>query len=263
MKNAENTCGDSEELRPLTFLSNFTKTDYPLLYNQKYNDNKKWPEKSTWSIPPWGCFQMSDLGINCCCANGVFQFLTWGNSLRYAGINTRGAEYSSLLANLSYGNGPEASAIKTGITVFAALQGAKRREELVNALFDLPHSNGSGANVLLRCCCAPYFQCQETDTVFAFYRDSLGHKGLHYGNCYTCECTRWYVTKHKIKRLAVKGLYSYEWYGSYEELVRFPSELHGKTAGPNYSVSSDTGWVFVGGKPVRRGSAPGLQHMNR
>jgi len=263
--NVVNSCVDNEELKPITILSNSTRTEYPLPGKKGYNNKKQSREKTEWSIPPWGCFWMSDVGVNCFCANSVFQFLTWGNSLRYAGINTKGAELSSFLATLNYGNGPEASAIKTAITVFATLQGAKRRAELVDALFVHPPGGETSANALLRCCCAPYFQCQETDTVFAFYRDSLGYKGLHYGNCYTCECTRWYVTKHKIKRSAVKGIYSYEWYGAYEERVRFPWELRGEVAGPNYDKAevSMTGWDFVDGRPVRRGVAPALQHMIR
>ena len=202
-------------------------------------------------------------GVDCCCANCVVQFQTWGNSLRYAGVRTRGAELSSLLAAQDFGDGPGAEALENAARAYAAAQGAKRRAELISALGLFPEGD---ANFFIRCCCAPCVQCQETDTVFVFYRDSLGYRDLHYGSWTRCACTRWYTFEPATIQTAPGVTFDT---GGRERLVPFPWDNRGQSAGPNYTVPSDTGWFFVAGRPkpipaeLALPGAPSAQTINR
>lgn len=186
-------------------------------------------ETKEWSTGPFGCFGMNDLGLSCCCANCCLGWWMWGNSLDYMSIGSTSARFSSAAAGIDFGDGGGAQGVEALAKVNALIVGQKKRAELVRAL-GLYREGDEG--LCLRCCCMSCVQCQEVDTVFTFYRDSLGYRDLAYGSCLRCQCTRWY---------------------SGGRLVHFPFELFkGESVGPNYPATDlPNGYYFDAGVPTQ------------
>ena len=196
-------------------------------------------EQKKWSIGPvFACFSMQELSPNCCCANCCFpcSAFTWGNALHYLGIGSTFATLSSAAAGIDYGDSGAGQAAQGLAQLNAALSGQQKRRELIRAL-GLFREGDEG--LLLRCCCMSCVQCQEIDTVFSFYRDSLGYRDIRYGSCWSCACTRFYATDPT--------------YGG-QRVVPFPEEImRGESAGPNYPKSDfPRGYYFDGGVPKAR-----------
>lgn len=212
-----------------------TPTEYPLFAN-----GKNVGERREWSIGPvCGCFGMQELSVNCCCANCCFPcsgFL-WGNALHYGGVGSTYATVSNLVAQLDFGDSGLAQGAEAAADINALLSGMQKRRELTAAL----GLRRDGNTFILRCCCQPYVQCQEIDTVFAFYRDSLGYSDLRYGSCWTCACTRWYTNFPLASDPIHVG----------SRVVPFPDEIYrGESVGPNYKPQDfKNGFFFDRGVP--------------
>ena len=226
-------------LRPLLATVPVAPIEYPILSGpgQVVGEVKQWSMGAVCS-----CCSMQELSLNCCCANCCFPFnsYTWGNALHYMGVGSTFATLSSAAAGLNYGDSGAGQAAQGLAQLNAALSGQQKRRELVRAL-GLFREGDEG--LILRCCCMPCVQCQEIDTVFSFYRDSLGFRDIRYGSCWSCACTRFYATDpaYGIKRV-----------------VPFPEEiLRGEGPGPNYPKSDlPNGYYFDGGVPKARDGKP-------
>ncbi len=214
-------------------------TDYPVTNNQ----GAALFEQPTWSIGPiCGCFGMQDSGLDCCCANCCIAWYTWGNALHYMGVGSTFATLSAAAATIDYGDTPAGEAASALARANAALSGQQKRRELVQAL-GLYREGDEG--FILRCCCMPCVQCQEVDTVFSFYRDSLGYTDLQYGSCWRCQCTRWYSSMGgdyvSLTNRTQPGL----------RVVPFPDQIfRGESVGPNYPKDDlPHGYFFDQGIP--------------
>jgi hypothetical protein len=197
-------------------------------------------EKRAWSIEPvCACFNMNDIGMNCCCAHAFMpcSSITWGNSLKYAGVGSTYATVSNLVAQIDLGDSGLAQGVEAAARLNALLSGMQKRRELTAALGLRRDAN----SFLLRLCCGGCLQCQEVDTVFAFYRDSLGYSDLRYGSCWTCSCTRWYTNIPSADDPVHVG----------PRVVPFPDEIYrGESVGPNYKPEDlQHGYYFEAGVP--------------
>lgn len=235
-------------LRPL-LVAPAASIDYPILNGpgQVVGEERKWSvnESNNFFGYCCTCLNMQDCGLNCCCANCCFpcsSFL-WGNALHYMGIGSTFATLSSAAAGLDYGDSSAGQAAQNLAQINAVLSGQQKRRELIRALGIFREGD---EGLLLRCCCMSCVQCQEIDTVFSFYRDSLGYKDISYGSCWTCRCTRFYATN------PVYGV---------RQVVPYPEEiLRGESPGPNYPVSElPNGYYFDQGVPNTRKGQPGSE----
>ncbi len=220
--------------------------EYPVLQGP----GEKLTDRYGWSLNPSNsffgycclCFDMQDLGLNCCVANCCFpcSAFTWGNALHYMGVGSTFATLSSAAAGIDYGDSGAGQALALVAQINAALSGQQKRRELIRAL-GLRREGDEG--LLLRCFCMPCVQCQEIDTVFVFYRDSLGYRDIRYGSCRSCGCTRFYATNPT--------------YGV-TQVIPFPDEImRGEGPGPNYPVSDlPNGYYFDQGEPKARDGKP-------
>lgn len=213
-------------------------TDYPV----KNAEGKDLFDQRDWSIgPACDCLSMQDIGLNCFCAHCCIGWYTYSRSLYYMGLGDLAVTFSAGLAQIDYGDSDLGRAAKAAANLQATLRQQERRMALIRAL-GLNREGDEG--FFIRCCCGPCVQCQEVDTIFSFYRDSLGYRNLEYGSCWSCRCTRFY---------------------NLGRLVPFPSEIYkGESIGPNYEPTDlPNGWEFVGGVPKQRESAPEPAIMQR
>ena len=220
--------------------------DYPVFAGQK----EPVGQVQQWSIGPvCDCFSMQELSLNCCCANCCFPFtsVTWGNSLHYMGVGSTFATLSSAAAGIDYGDSGGGRAIQAAAQLNALFSGQQKRRELVRALGFFREGD---EGLLLRCCCMPCVQCQEIDTVFSFYRDSLGYRDLRYGSCWRCQCTRWYS--------GMVGKAAGDFPNPMASLVPFPEQIYAnESVGPNYEADDfPNGYFFDQGEPKARVGEP-------
>lgn len=213
-----------------------TPIEYPLFVK-----GQNAGQRNEWSIGPvCGCFEMQELSLNCCCANLCFPFSSflWSNALHYGGVGSTKALMANVLAQIDFGNSGLAQGAEKAADCGALVTGAKKRQELIAAL----GLRREGDTFLLRFCCQPYMQCQEIDTVFAFYRDSLGYSDLRYGRWWKCESpTRWYTDFPLASDPGHVG----------SRVVPFPDEIYrGESVGPNYKPHDfEHGFFFDLGVP--------------
>lgn len=212
-----------------------TPTAYPL-----FRDGKPVGKNRRWSIRPvCGCVDMAELSLNCCCAVAFFPCLplSWGGALQYGGVGSTFAAASNILSRVDFGNSGLARGAEAVAKINALLTGSKKRRELIQAL----GLRREGDSYFLRCLCGPFVQCQEIDTVFVFYRDSLGYRDLRYGPWTSCACTRWYTDMPSTAEPGYSG----------PRTVPFPDEIErGEAPGPNYPPSEfKDGFFFEAGVP--------------
>lgn len=216
-------------LRPLLATPTPTPIDYPILSGP----GNVVGERKTWSIGPiCDCFSMQELSLNCCCANCLcFPWYTYTRALKYMGLrDVERDAVAAALASIDFGDSQAAEGAEAALKLRQTIIQQERRRELVNAL-GLYREGSEG--FFLRCCCTPCMQCQEVDTVFTFYRDSLGFRDIQYGNCFACQCARFY---------------------SQGRLIPFPDEIRrDESPGPNYTKTDwPKGYKFDQGVPVAR-----------
>ena len=210
----------------------------PISYPVKDANGKTLGEQRDWSIGPiFGCFNMQDIGINCCCAHTCAGWYTYGQSLHYMGLGSLTNTLSAGLATLDFGDSQAAQAANAAARINAVIRQQEQRRKLIRAL-GLHREGDEG--FLIRCCCMACVQCQEVDTILVFYRDSLGYRDIQYGSCTACRCTRFY---------------------SNGRVIPFPDEIYaGESIGPNYKANSlPNGWIFENGVPVQRAKAEAPQ----
>ena len=186
------------------------------------------------------CFNMQELSLNCCCATCCFpcNSITWGNALQYAGVGSTWRTLSSWAAGTDFGDDSAGRLAKAAAQANQAATGQNARRDLAFAL-GLRNDMGQ-EGLLLRCLCGPCIQCQEVDTVFAFYRDSLGYTDIRYGTWYTCSCCRWYATLPQRGQMPPV----------YGKVPMPESILRGESVGPNYPPSDlPNGYRFEEGEP--------------
>jgi len=216
-------------------------------YPVKDYDGKTLGEQREWSISPiCGCFNMQDTGLNCCCAHCCAGWYTYGQTLHYVGLGSLANTLSAGLATQDFGDSEFANAAEAAARLNAAIRQQEQRRKLIRAL-GLRREGDEG--FLIRCCCMPCVQCQEVDTIFVFYRDSLGYRDIQYGDCFRCQCTRFY---------SAMGSTGFSQLPDAKRVVPFPDEIYaGESIGPNYDATDlPNGWEFVGGVPKQREKAP-------
>ncbi len=185
---------------------------------------------------------MQELSVSCCCAVGCepcLQF-TWGSALRYSGLRSGTAVLLQLAPRQNLGDGPLANLGQLGLKYAAASSGQQKRDEMSNAL-GLERVNDE---LWQRYCCGPCISCQEIDTVFTFYRDSLGYSDLRYGRWYCCECTR----------LTTAIPPAYNPTSTRRRVIPYPENImRDDTPGPNYPglTGAEFGYSFVDGVPTK------------
>ena len=187
---------------------------------------------------------MQECSLNCCCANtcAPFSSITYGNALHYAGVGSAYRTLSSLSQSYRVDETtPGGQAINLLNQAQSVDAGQRARKDLERALGLRPDDGAEG--IIARCCCFACVQCQEIDTVMVFYRDSLGYTDIRYGNCWTCQCCRFYATLPPGTRNPTGG------FGR----IPMPESIYrGETIGPNYPPTDlPNGYKFEEGVPVQ------------
>lgn len=215
-------------------------TGYPL-YREFAGKKIKAGARRSWPIDPiCGCFDMSDCGVNCCCATCCCVPFTWGNFLRYAGISSEFSVLTQLAAGVDLGKGAASELAELGLD-YAAVRSAQQKREELSVALGLERVNDG---LWQRWCCGPCIQLQENEAVFRFYRNSLGYKDLAYGPWYKCEC----------RRLTTRFPPAYNPASTRRRVVPYPEYImRDDTPGPNYpnTTGAEHGYFFVGGVPTK------------
>ena len=231
-------CEGEGPLRPLLAF-----TPAPVAYQAfKNGDRKESTNVNTWTITPFcDCFRMRELSINCCCANiWPFASFTYGNALYYMGVGSSYRTVSSLTQGLNFSDGRGDALAQGLVQANAVVTGQNARRDLERAL-KINSQMGAEA-AFVRYCCFSCMQCQEVDTVFSFYKDSLGYTDLQYGPWYYCQCCYFYATppqRSNFEQRVAK--------------VPFPGRIAFGAPGPFYmdETPGPYGYRFVQGVPEK------------
>lgn len=231
---------DSEKRVRFEDMALLTPTEYPV-YRKFAGKKVKVGDKREWSIGPvCDCWSMHECSLNCCCAISLTLPYTWSKALGYAGLRSNEALLLQLAAQKELGDGGFADLTELGLDYAAIQSGIQKRDEVAMAL-GLERVN---LDYFQRTCCAPCLQCQEIDTVYLFYKRSLGYSDIAYGRWYCCECTQFTTASPP----------AYDPTSTRRRVIPMPERImRGDTPGPNYPdlTGAEFGYYFVDGVPTK------------
>lgn len=149
--------------------------------------------RDDWRLGLFGCFQVQDCGMNCCCAHFCCGPCVYADTMALLGI--RGAykaAVTGIVAGALNGSRSEAGQIFGGAFQFAAVCGRARvRQRLYAKLFPVSVAPSTTVACCTQCWCAGCAQMQEVDAVMTYAAEGAG-KPLRFGDVTALDCARLY-----------------------------------------------------------------------